>query len=189
MARKEVEFTRSQINELVGLYTQGMTEEQIASFFGITEQALKRFIKKRHNADLRQRIKSQRIAAIAKMRQSLYTKGIGISFREGTPRVIEDGKVTEEGQAASLAIPGSLSAMKFWMINCDEEKEWKDIRQTQLAGPDGEKLFDQVSNMNEKELINIVIDAIKEGIVPLDKVLPLAQNEGRRVEANYKIVK
>lgn len=193
MAHRQVELSTKQLDQLVALYAQNLSDEDVATYFGVHRKALHRWIRRRENSEIRQRIEQAKVMAKARIRESVFRKGTGHPYREGRPKVIVDGKVIDDGEPAQAAVPGNLDAAKYWQANNDE---WRDVKQIEASGPKGEPLGLQVPHMSTRELANYVLTALKEGIVKADGLLPKPPQNGtqspqradvRAIDADYTI--
>lgn len=169
--RSSVELNQSQVEEMILLYTHGMNDAQIASYFMVAVKGLQVWIHKRQNTVIRLRIEQAKVMALARMRQALYTKGIGQQYREGRPRVVENGIVVDQGQPAQAASPGDLAAQKYWLENCDDTKHWIGYKSPQTPETEDGSMLAKVSRMSENELINFIIDKMKDGLIPKEQIL------------------
>lgn len=185
MGHKLIDLSTEQIKQMIALFAQNMSNKDVATYFGIHQRALRNWIHRRTNAEIRQRIEQAKVMAKAKMREAVFRKGVGQPYRQGRPQVIQDGKVVDEGQADQTAIPGDLTAAKYWQANNDE---WNDVSKTELSGPDGKPISLQVPNMSTRELASYVVQAIRDGVVKLDglpKPKPPQRAEVRAIDADF----
>jgi hypothetical protein len=153
---------------MLNLYRLGFSNEKVATHLGVGVKQLERYIDRRANAQIKQMIQQEQIKAVAAVRSALLQKAIGSRYREGRPKVIEvlpDGKriVRDEGEPAQLAIPGDLGAMKFYLMNCDNEKNWLAEKQNGSAGPGSGEVTEQ---MSERQIVDYIMEAVKDGLVP-----------------------
>ena len=74
MASNKFEPNEKELEKLVTLYRYNFTDEQVAAYFGIHENKLKRFLKRRDSAGIVQRIEKEKIEALLSGRQALFEK-------------------------------------------------------------------------------------------------------------------
>ena len=177
MAFRKIDLTESQKIEALNLYRNNMTDQDVADYFGIHIKTYQRWLKRRVNAPFRQRIKQVQVQAIALVRQALLQKAIGQQYKPGRPRVIENGKVVDEGEPATAAIPGNMNAIQYWLQNCDPRKVWRNIKEHALTNsPKSPQL--ETDKMTDKELSDYILRGIQDGLIPMSK-LQIAHEETR----------
>jgi hypothetical protein len=86
--------------------------------------------------------------------------GIGTPYREGRPKVIENGKVIDEGQPAQAAQAGNLAAVKYWQQNCDDLKDWHDTKDYSIATESRQIL--NINGMSEEQLVEFIVTGIQK---------------------------
>lgn len=192
MPTKKIMLNPDQHREMLNLYRLGFSHEKVACHLGVHVKQLERYLDRRANAQIKQMIQQEQIKAVAAVRSALLQKAIGSRYREGRPKVIEvlqDGKkiVRDEGEPAQMAIPGDLGAMKFYLVNCDDSKIWVADKQNGSAGPGSGEINDQ---MSEKQIVDYIMSAFKDGILPADAARLLQNDQtvkqGGAVQAPYR---
>ena len=161
------------------MYRLQYSEEQIALALGVTINSLHRFLNRRANRPLRERCRQGRMLANIAIRNALFMKAIGTPYKEGKPEIIKDGVVMQKGEPAQAAIPGDINAIKWWQANLDKD-QFKNIQQTQLTGASGGELEFTIKNKSEKELMEIIVEAITDGLIEIQlqqSLVPVAQLE------------
>lgn len=158
------------------MYRLQYSETQIAQALGITLNSLHRFLNKAPNRQLRERCYQERVLANIAVRNSLFLKAIGTPYKEGKPEIIENGKLIQKGEPAQAPIPGDINAIKWWQANLDKE-QFKNVQQTQLTNSTGGDLEFIVKNKSEKELMELIVSALAEGLIDIQEQqkLPLQQ--------------
>lgn len=166
MAFKTLHLTADGEKRLINMYRLQYSEDQIALALGITINSLHRFLNKAANRPLRERCRQERMLANIAVRNALFMKAIGTAYKEGKTEIVRDGVVAQKGEPAQASVPGDINAIKWWQANLDKD-QFKNIQQTQLTNSTGGELEFIVRNKSEKELIDIIISAITEGVIEL----------------------
>jgi DNA-binding transcriptional MerR regulator len=186
MAFQKIDLTLEQINALINLYANAFTDEEIATYFGCTEKALRNWLKKRDREEVRQRIEKAKVEAKVIMRQAVFQKARGTPYKAGRPKIIEDGKVKDEGEPAQVAIPGNLQAQQYWLENMDS-KQWKRRNDFSFTTPLKEHAL-KVEGMSDKEIVDFVVSSFGEGIISDQMKSLLPKEETRESMPFNKIV-
>jgi hypothetical protein len=166
MAFKTLRLTPDGEKRLINMYRLQYSEEQISLALGVTINSLRRFLNRAANRPLRERCRQERMLANIAVRNALFMKALGTPYKEGKPEIVRDGVVAQKGEAAQAPVPGDINAIKWWQANLDKD-QFKNIQQTQLTGASGGELEFTIKNKSEKELIDIIITAITEGLIEL----------------------
>jgi hypothetical protein len=175
MAFKSLKLSTDGEKRLINMYRLQYSEENIALALGISVKSLERFMKKAQNRLLRERCRQERMLANIAVRNSLFMKAVGTPYKEGKPEIWRDGILVQKGEPAQAPVPGDIKAIQWWQENLDKE-QFKRVQQTQLTGADGGALEVAVKNKSEKELMEIIISAITEGIIDIQALLPTSQS-------------
>lgn len=182
MAYKKLERTPENEKLLLQMYRLNYSFEDIATAFGVHVEALRRFVGKKDNADLKEKCEREKILANVAVRQSLLFKAVGSPGKKGKPTVVDQaGNVIEKGVPDQAATPGETDAMKTWLFN-REPQDWKNIKQTQLTGPNGGPLqLQDVSSRSDRELEEMILEAVKEGLIDMAKLKLDRPNDKNKV--------
>lgn len=173
MAFQRITLTPEQQAQAINLYRNNMGDDDVAEFLGMHLKSYRAWLKRREQAEFRQRVKQAQIQTVAMVRQALLTKAIGTTYKAGRPAVIQDGKVVDQGETSQAAIPGNLNAMQYWLQNCDVKKIWRNIREHALTNsPKTNQL--ETESMSDSELVEIIMKGIQDGVIPMSrlKMLP-----------------
>lgn len=99
----------------------GMTDEEMATFFGVTPQTFYNW-QKEHIAFF-EAVQSGKVVADAEVAHSLYRKSVGITYE------VERLRKNAEGLAEKVTLkvyePPDTGAMKLWLTN-RRRKDWAD---------------------------------------------------------------
>ncbi|QNQ62506.1 helix-turn-helix domain-containing protein [Brucella sp. 6810] len=110
----------------------GLTDAEIAEFFGVTERTLNNW--KNEFPAFFQSLNAGKVQADADVADSLYRRAVGeVVFVEKRVKVAEG---EYDIIRLSQKIPADPGAAKLWLTNRQPDK-WREKQQMQLTGPDG----------------------------------------------------
>lgn len=174
MAFKKLTLSPEGEKRLINMYRLQYSEENIALALGVTVNSLQRFMNNKKNVLLRERCRQERMLANIAVRNSLFMKAVGTPYKEGKPEIWREGVLVQKGEPAQAPVPGDINAIRWWQENLDKD-QFKRVQQMQLANSSGGDLEFTIKNKSEKELLDIIVSAITEGIVELQSLLPSQQ--------------
>lgn len=118
----------------------GLTETEIAAELKINPSTLTRW--KQKYPDIVQALNESRNFVDSLVEDSLLKRALGYEYEEAKMVATQDGK-TRRVEKTKRAVPPDVTAQIFWLKNRQPDK-WRDKREHELTGKDGEKLFDVV---------------------------------------------
>lgn len=133
MARKSL-WKPEYVDQAKNLCLLGATDPDIASFFEVSLTTFSNW--KRKLPELREALKSGKMAADARVAKSLYQKAVGYTQQEVDIRVI-GGKLTQT--VFTKKYPPDTTAQIFWLKNRQPEL-WKERRERDMSVDDQIKL-------------------------------------------------
>ncbi|MGL4519323.1 MAG: helix-turn-helix domain-containing protein [Phocaeicola sp.] len=144
---------KQEYNEVAAkLSLLGMTDKELAGFFGVSEQTLNKW--KKDYPEFLESLKKGKEVADANVASRLYRRAIGYDFDETVKEKRKDANgiyQMVETKVVKKHVPADTTAAIFWLKNRQPEK-WRDRKELDATV----NLGDELESMSDEQLKKII---------------------------------
>lgn len=138
----------------------GATDEEIASFFGVSVRTIYRW--KLQHEPFCQALQNGKNLPDERVARSLYQRALGTYVVEEQAVKVKVGPNEEKVEIVKVEkfVPPDTTAMIFWLKN-RRSKEWKDVKHNEVGGPGDfanmtdEEIVTELERLAEAEIANL----------------------------------
>ena len=149
---RKSEYRIEYADQALKLCLLGATDKELAEFFSVSEQTLKK--KKKDYPEFLESLKKGKNIADANVASRLYNRAIGYSCK-ATKFATSEGKITDSKEYIEHYPPDTTAAI-FWLKNRQPEK-WRDKKEVDA----NVNLGDELEGLSDEQL-QAIIDGKEE---------------------------
>ena len=131
----------------------GLTNEQLSIAFGVTLDAIHRWMRK--YPEFKEAVNKGKVDADAKVAEACFKRATGFTIKEEKVFCNTQGQVTRV--EVDKYFPPETNAITFWLKNRRKE-EWGDVWKLEHSGPNGKPI--EVKEISEKVLEGLTEDQL-----------------------------
>ena len=125
---RPTKFKAEMVRQAAALASRGMTDFEIAEFFGVSDRTFYRWLAK--HQDLADAVSSGKEVPDQRVARALYSRAVGYSFN--SEKIFSfQGSITRAQCVEHL--PPDVAAAKMWLTNRDPEN-WRDKTEVDAKG-------------------------------------------------------
>lgn len=120
----------ARLRELATAHEDGLTDEEVAAFFGVTDRTVRNWAKR--HPDFLQALIEARGVVDQEVERSLYRRAVG--YRVPDKKVIKDGDgIIIRTETTTKEVLPDVTAQIFWLKN-RKPQQWRDKQEIEHSG-------------------------------------------------------